>query len=307
MSNEFSFANNVSTTLSESISATSTVLNVSPGTGATFPTNANGQIFSVTLVDSATGLTREICYCTSRSGDALTVLRGQENTTSRAWSAGDTAAHYITAGAMGNFLQPDDISDYATQSWVQGLGYATQSWVEGLGYATQNWVNSQGYATQSWVNSQNYMPKSGGTFSGDVQFNYNVYRASAVPAGEYGNSVTTTKYVRDTLLAGTGLPASKASNGYITLPGGFLAMSGSFNSGNNGNTNIVFPINFPNYCMGVWITEQAASGTWFNGNPTLHAIVDRNTNNFNAYSMVWDSGSWTGRSGISVSWFAIGY
>lgn len=152
MATDYSFANNVSTTLAESISATATVLNVASGTGASFPSLASGQVFSVTLVDAATGLTREICYCTSRSGDALTVSRGQEGTTARAWSAGDTAAHYITAGALNNFTQPADLSGYATQSWVQALGYATQSWVQSQGYATQSWVTSQGYATVSYVN-----------------------------------------------------------------------------------------------------------------------------------------------------------
>lgn len=131
MATDYSFANNVSTTLAESISATATVLNVASGTGANFPSLASGQVFAVTLVDASTGLTREICYCTSRSGDSLTVTRGQEGTTPVAWEAGDTAAHYITAGALNNFTQPNDLSGYATQNWVTSQNYATVPYVNG--------------------------------------------------------------------------------------------------------------------------------------------------------------------------------
>lgn len=166
MTSDFIFANNVSTTLTESISATATVINVAPGTGASFPTIVGSQVFGVTLVDAATGLKREICYCTARSGDALTVIRGQESTNAVSWQAGDTAAHYITAGALGNFVQSADLSPYATQAWVNNQGYATQVWVTNQGYATQAWVNAQGYATQTWVTNQNYIINNGGTSGG---------------------------------------------------------------------------------------------------------------------------------------------
>lgn len=140
MAYEFLFANNATTTLAESVSATATVLNVASGEGDLFPSPTGGQAFAVTLVDASTGLTNEICYCTSRSGDALTVIRGQEGKSALAWSAGDTCANYITADVMESWLQESDLNGYATESWVEGQGYATETWVEGEGYATETYV-----------------------------------------------------------------------------------------------------------------------------------------------------------------------
>lgn len=117
MATEYLFSNNATTTLAQSVSPTATVLNVASGTGGMFPSPASGQAFAVTLVDAATGLTNEICYCTSRSGDQLTVSRGQEGTNATTWAAGDTCANYITSGVMASWLQESDLNGYATQAW----------------------------------------------------------------------------------------------------------------------------------------------------------------------------------------------
>jgi len=101
----FIFSNNAATTLAGPIAATATTINVAAGTGALFPTPAVGQQFSVTLVSATDNNVREITYCTSRVGDTLSVLRGQEGTTATAFSAGDTAANDLTAGACASFLQ----------------------------------------------------------------------------------------------------------------------------------------------------------------------------------------------------------
>ena len=116
MATKYLFSNNATTTLAQSVSATATVLNVASGDGDLFPSPSSGQAFAVTLVDAATGLTNEICYCTSRSGDQLTVIRGQEGTNAIAWSAGDTCANYITADVMESWLQESDLDGYLTQT-----------------------------------------------------------------------------------------------------------------------------------------------------------------------------------------------
>lgn len=237
MSNDFTFSNNITTTLAESISSTSVIINVAPGTGSGFPTLGVGQIFPVTLVDAATGLTREICYCTSFSGDALTVSRGEEGTTARDWSAGDTVAHYITAGALNNYTQPTDLSSYATQSWVEALGYATQAWVTAQGYATQSWVNSQGYATQTFVTSQGY--------------------ATQYYVQSYANG-----------------KVSGNTNGYMVLPSGMILQWGFYKTNSNGTGTVVFPIQFPNICLNVTVSEAQASGSWLNNNPTFHGVYN---------------------------------
>lgn len=103
--NTFLFANNASTVLASPISSGSTTLTVASGTGTLFPAPATGQQFALSLTDALTGDVFEIVYVTHRSGNTMTVLRGQEGTTATSWLAGDTAANWITAGQQGAFLQ----------------------------------------------------------------------------------------------------------------------------------------------------------------------------------------------------------
>jgi len=101
----FIFANNAKSTLASGISSTATSVTLATGSGSLFPSPTSGQQFTLTLTDSATGLINEICYCTARSSDTLTIVRGQEGTTARAWSTGDIASNKITAGTATSFAQ----------------------------------------------------------------------------------------------------------------------------------------------------------------------------------------------------------
>ena len=101
----FIFANNAKSTLASGISSTATTVVLATGSGSLFPSPTSGQQFTLTFTDSATGLVNEICYCTARSSDTLTIVRGQEGTTARAWLAGDIASNKITAGTATSFAQ----------------------------------------------------------------------------------------------------------------------------------------------------------------------------------------------------------
>jgi len=101
----FIFANNAKSTLSSGISSTATSVTLATGSGSLFPSPTSGQQFTLTLTDAATGSINEICYCTGRSSDTLTIVRGQEGTTARAWLSGDIAANKITAGTATSFSQ----------------------------------------------------------------------------------------------------------------------------------------------------------------------------------------------------------
>lgn len=81
------FTNNASSTLATSISASDTALTLTSGGGALFPSLGAGDYFYATLADSSNNL--EIIKCTARSGNNLTVVRGQDGTTGRAYIAGD--------------------------------------------------------------------------------------------------------------------------------------------------------------------------------------------------------------------------
>lgn len=101
-------ANNAQTVLAAGISASATSLTVNSGTGALFPSATAGvSYFKLTLVDAATGQLSEIVHVTARSGDTMTITRGQEGTTARAWSANDIAANMLTAGTI-SLLAPLD-------------------------------------------------------------------------------------------------------------------------------------------------------------------------------------------------------
>ncbi|EPE4173784.1 hypothetical protein ACSILQ_003260 [Yersinia enterocolitica] len=99
-------ANNASTVLAAGISASATTLTVNTGTGGLFPSPVSGtSFFKLTLIDAATGTLTEIVHVTARSGDIMTIVRGQEGTTNRLWSANDIAANMMTAGTLDLFAQ----------------------------------------------------------------------------------------------------------------------------------------------------------------------------------------------------------
>lgn len=83
------FTNNANTTVAVSISSGTLTLSVATGTGALFPAPGAGEYFYVTIIDPATGLTKEIVKCTARAGDLLTIVRAQDGTSATALNAGD--------------------------------------------------------------------------------------------------------------------------------------------------------------------------------------------------------------------------
>lgn len=107
----FLFSDNAKSTLSQSIGPSTSQIVLSSGGGAAFPSPGAGQLFALTLNDLATGTVYETCYCTSRSGDTLTVVRGQEGTAALSWSIGDFAFCGPTSGTMNNMVQYPHMTD----------------------------------------------------------------------------------------------------------------------------------------------------------------------------------------------------
>lgn len=101
---ELVFSNNASSLLAASIDDNDTVVQVGSGDGALYPSPGAGQHFKLALVNASGDL--EICHCTSRAGDLLTVTRGQEGTSAQAWTNGVTRAELrSTAGTLESMLQ----------------------------------------------------------------------------------------------------------------------------------------------------------------------------------------------------------
>src|ERR1700761_6400066 len=111
---QFLYANNAATTLAGPIASTATSLNLAAGPGALFPNPGPGQQFTLTLTSAANNNQTEITYCTGRTGDTCTVVRGQEGTTPRAFIAGDLADNDLTAGACAALVQVSQLQQQAT-------------------------------------------------------------------------------------------------------------------------------------------------------------------------------------------------
>jgi hypothetical protein len=99
------WSNNASTTVSGSITAASTSVQLAAGTGVLFPSPTGGDYFCATFYDQATKTQNEIVHVTARSGDVCTIVRAQEGTVAQAWNAGDIFANLVTAGTLRAFVQ----------------------------------------------------------------------------------------------------------------------------------------------------------------------------------------------------------
>lgn len=114
------FANQAQTTLAGAITSTALTANLSPGSGVEFPAPGANQYFTMILNDAATGLEYEEVWVTNVTGDTITMLRGQEGSSAKAWSAGDIAFNGWTAGSATNLSQQG-------QSQANSFSYAVDT------------------------------------------------------------------------------------------------------------------------------------------------------------------------------------
>lgn len=118
--------NNVAGYLATAINATDTGILLDAGNGAAFPAPAGVDYFYLTL--TTPNGTQEIVKCTARTGDALTVVRGQESTTPQSFPAGTLAEMRITAQSVYDVV---GASGASSVSIVDAGGYYTSNNVEG--------------------------------------------------------------------------------------------------------------------------------------------------------------------------------
>lgn len=111
------FSNNASSTLAAGITSTETALTLASGGGANFVALATGDWQMATLENTSGGL--EIIKITARSGDNLTVVRGQESTAALDFAVGTVVEARLTAGPLGTFT-----NNAATNSGFAVLGTA---------------------------------------------------------------------------------------------------------------------------------------------------------------------------------------
>lgn len=132
-------ANNAFGTLASSITNSATSITLTTGQGARFPTLSAGDYFYATLIDTSNNL--EIVKCTARSTDVLTVTRAQENTTARAYSAGDRIEIRITAATFeeATAVENGEITEAKIASGaVTAAKLASGAAVSNIGYTPVN-------------------------------------------------------------------------------------------------------------------------------------------------------------------------
>lgn len=100
--------NNSFGTISAGINSSATTVTVDSGQGARFPTLGSGDYFYATLVDTSNNL--EIIKVTARSSDSMTVVRGQDNTSARAFSIGDRIELRPTAALFNEVISPSTLT-----------------------------------------------------------------------------------------------------------------------------------------------------------------------------------------------------
>lgn len=104
------FKNNAFSTLDTAISASDVGLTVAYGDGTLFPAAGAGDYFYMTIQVSADDDTHEIVKVTARSGDSMTIVRAQESTTARAFTAGALCELRITNQSLLDKFAEDNLS-----------------------------------------------------------------------------------------------------------------------------------------------------------------------------------------------------
>lgn len=92
------FSNNATSLLAASITSTATQLTIASADAARFPAPGANEWFPVTVVDA--GGNMEIMRCTARTGNVLTVVRGEEQTSAKPFAVNSRVDLRPTAGAL---------------------------------------------------------------------------------------------------------------------------------------------------------------------------------------------------------------
>ena len=99
----YKFTNYASALLAQQLGSGDTVAVLETAAGNEFPALGAGEFFAVAIQDTTGNY--EYCLCTSRSGDSLTLTRGQEGTSPLTWAVGSRLELRATAVVFAEFLQ----------------------------------------------------------------------------------------------------------------------------------------------------------------------------------------------------------
>ena len=118
------FTNNAGSTFANPVDMTATTVTLVGGGGALFPQPTGSDYFMVTFI-TVNGAQLEICKCTARAGDTLTVVRAQEGTGAQNFQIGDQCQLRITAATMNTLVQ--ESANAGVHSLTAGSGISVSS------------------------------------------------------------------------------------------------------------------------------------------------------------------------------------
>ena len=123
---DIKFTNNARTLLSTG-SLADDATSVSVDDGSVFPALSSGNYFYATLERASDSTTREIVKVTARSGNTLTIVRAQDNTSATTFSADDIIELRVVAKAMEDIRDAIGTNSIATFKYTATAGQTTFS------------------------------------------------------------------------------------------------------------------------------------------------------------------------------------
>lgn len=164
------FANAAESTISSALAASSgaTTIALTSGGGAKFPAiTVLGDYYVLSLVNSSDQ--SELVKVTARSGDTLTVVRGHEGTTLRAFAVNDTIAMAPTAGTIQGLASSDgwtrelNAVAYASGTTFTVGGDQTGTYIMGRAVRLTQTTNATGFVASSVYGASTTVTVSGVT------------------------------------------------------------------------------------------------------------------------------------------------
>jgi len=245
------FSNNAKSTLASGITSTQTTITVVSGTGALFPNPTTGQAFKITLVSASSSSVFEICNCTARSGDTLTVVRGQEGTTAQAFVLNDIVGHFDTAGVMTDLVQSEQLQGGSytvgnATGTANALAVTIPSNLTSVPNGMTIIVNS-GYANTGACTLTMTLGTTTLTAVNIVKGNNVALTGGEIPVANYPVNLTYVSAFNVWLFNNPSTPSSITGNGYTKFSNGLIFQWGETNVTGGGNETVVtLPIAWPN-------------------------------------------------------------
>lgn len=245
MTDIFLFSDNAKTSLAQTIGPSATQIVLAAGGGALFPSPTAGQHFALTLNDQATRQLYEVCYCTARAGDTLTVVRAQEGTSARQWVIGDFAWNGPTKGQQESFVQYPHMHDYSISPQFGNVD--VNGWVDATTFvrAGTNLVSRGGVVTEGFDNGANVRMVDGSygmilrndgadgwLLSTDAGTPYGSYNAFRPFGWSFATGAVT---INGSATGGTSIGGDCAVGGFLTM-NGFRSYAGAAVWGDFGTT-----------------------------------------------------------------------